>query len=157
LTPLMIASQQGHLDIARLLIQSGAAVDSRDGSGWTPLMLASFHGHLDVISLLLQSGTATESRTYWGHTPSILASHSDIAPSLYQGGVVVDPHENGGPILSSGGSPFRPNARVTQYLTTTQIRIQMNITSVLPSTLHQSMATSKWLSSSSSVAQMLTN
>jgi ankyrin repeat protein len=59
-------SANGHLDVVRLLLQSGAVVDTQDNDGWTPLHSASQSkndgGHLDVVRLLLQSGATIESQ-----------------------------------------------------------------------------------------------
>ncbi|KIX03194.1 uncharacterized protein Z518_06746 [Rhinocladiella mackenziei CBS 650.93] len=55
-TPLSWASENGHEDVARLLIEKGAAVDSTDEYGRTPLSWASGNGHEDVVRLLIEKG-----------------------------------------------------------------------------------------------------
>lgn len=49
---------RGHADAAKLLIQSGAAIDIDDASGCTPLMLAAQAGHADVVRILLCAGAS---------------------------------------------------------------------------------------------------
>jgi ankyrin repeat protein len=39
--PLHVASQSGHIDIARLLLDCGCDVNTRDAYRWTPLHYAS--------------------------------------------------------------------------------------------------------------------
>jgi ankyrin repeat protein len=50
-TPLALSVK--YLQIARFLIDSGAAVSPRDVAGWTPFHTASFNGYLDVAKFLL--------------------------------------------------------------------------------------------------------
>src|SRR5260370_927536 len=79
----------GHLDIARLLLQNGASVDSRQKDGWTPLAFASWDGHLDMMHLLLQNGTTVDSHANDGRTPLAIASwygHLDAIRLLLQNG-----------------------------------------------------------------------
>eukprot|EP00919_Chromeraceae_sp_WS-2016_P035372 GHVR01083798.1.p1 GENE.GHVR01083798.1~~GHVR01083798.1.p1 ORF type:complete len:108 (-),score=7.71 GHVR01083798.1:148-471(-) len=54
-TPLIRASEGGHTDIARLLIDKGADVNSEDNNG-TPLICASKGGHTDIARLLIDKG-----------------------------------------------------------------------------------------------------
>ena len=51
-----IASQNGHLDVVRLLIDSRIAVDIRGGFQMTPLALASSTGQAKVAALLSEQG-----------------------------------------------------------------------------------------------------
>ena len=52
-TPLFVACQQGHVDVARLLLDNGAEVDR---NGATPLFVACQNGHVDAARLLLEHG-----------------------------------------------------------------------------------------------------
>ena len=54
----MLASETGHIDVVRLLLENGADVDSHHNGGWTALMPASQNGHLEVVHLLLQNRAA---------------------------------------------------------------------------------------------------
>jgi glycerophosphodiester phosphodiesterase len=51
-TPLHIAAVDGHMSVARLLVDAGADVDRLDSSGWTAKEHASLRGHLDIARLL---------------------------------------------------------------------------------------------------------
>ena len=56
LTSLMKASDEGHVDVVRLLIERGADVNAANEEGWTALMYASSRGHVDVVRLLIERG-----------------------------------------------------------------------------------------------------
>ena len=55
-TPLMIAALEGHLEVARLLMEAGADSNLADAEGSTALSLARSYGNLDVAALLAESG-----------------------------------------------------------------------------------------------------
>jgi ankyrin repeat protein len=54
--PLTCAAQQGHAEIVRLLLDSGADVSARDDSHMTALQWAREKGHGDVVSMLKGAG-----------------------------------------------------------------------------------------------------
>jgi ankyrin repeat protein len=51
-TPLHMASQEGHLEVARLLLDRGARVDAWDRDDNTPSSLASQRRHVGISQLL---------------------------------------------------------------------------------------------------------
>jgi ankyrin repeat protein len=53
---LLIAALTGHKEIAKILLDNGAEVDTRADDGRTPLMLAASKGDNDMVSLLLKAG-----------------------------------------------------------------------------------------------------
>jgi ankyrin repeat protein len=55
-TPLMHASQAGHVDVVQWLLDWGAAINESANDGMTPLYLACHKGHSPVVRLLLESG-----------------------------------------------------------------------------------------------------
>jgi ankyrin repeat protein len=50
---LINASANGHLDVVKLLLESGADVHAYDNGA---IRMASYYGHLDVVKLLVESG-----------------------------------------------------------------------------------------------------
>jgi ankyrin repeat protein len=76
LTPLHLACQQGHLEVARLLVAAGAPVDLRDSYGNTPLWRAVFAfqgGDPELIRLLLDAGADPDSRNDMGRSSRDMA------------------------------------------------------------------------------------
>jgi ankyrin repeat protein len=53
---LFVASQQGHCDVVKCLLSSGADINVCDKDGQSPLFIASHQGHCDVVKCLLSSG-----------------------------------------------------------------------------------------------------
>jgi ankyrin repeat protein len=64
----------GGLEVARLLIAAGAAINRRCEHGRTALHMAAAWGHLDVVQLLIAHGADHELRDDEGHTPAELAA-----------------------------------------------------------------------------------
>jgi hypothetical protein len=76
---LHIAVREGHLDIAKLLIDRGAEIDVLDRKDFTPLHNATWNGNLEMTKLLLDAGANIEASTYDGDTPLTLAQNNDQA------------------------------------------------------------------------------
>ena len=51
-TPLMTAAMGGHLEVVKLLLQSGADVTTKSYAGNTAIVFAERNGHTDVVALL---------------------------------------------------------------------------------------------------------
>jgi ankyrin repeat protein len=62
-TPLIAAAKQGHADIVTALLQAGADVQARDGTGLNSLDWATRCNHVEITGLLTQGGARAE------HTP----------------------------------------------------------------------------------------
>lgn len=76
LTPLHMACQQGHLEVAKLLLGSGAPVDARDAYGNTPLWKAVFAfqgGDPELIRLLLDAGADPDLKNNTDRSPRDMA------------------------------------------------------------------------------------
>ena len=58
--PLVAAAQQGHKNIARLLLMNGADPNVKGDTGMTSLHVACLHGHTPVVALLLQFGASSD-------------------------------------------------------------------------------------------------
>jgi ankyrin repeat protein len=71
-TPVMLAAQQGQVDVVRALLRAGASVDGRGGA-MTPLAAAALGGHTEVVKLLLNSGAQTDTSTETGESALVLA------------------------------------------------------------------------------------
>ncbi|MGB0561003.1 MAG: ankyrin repeat domain-containing protein [Spirulinaceae cyanobacterium] len=67
-TALTYAARDGHLAIARLLINHGADVNWIDGEGVTPIILSSFKGHVALTRLLLAHDADITVRDQWNRT-----------------------------------------------------------------------------------------
>ncbi len=66
-------SYNGYLEIASILINSGAKINVKDPGGKTPLHLAIFGGHLRMVSLLLKHEAKVNEADKDGKTPLHLA------------------------------------------------------------------------------------
>jgi ankyrin repeat protein len=55
-TALMLASQWGHKEVVKLLLDNGADVNAKADDGWTALMLASEKGNKEIVELLISYG-----------------------------------------------------------------------------------------------------
>ena len=53
---LMLAAQNGHEQVARVLLEAGAVVIAQTNDGTTALMLAAHNGHEQVARVLLEAG-----------------------------------------------------------------------------------------------------
>jgi ankyrin repeat protein len=53
---LFVASHQGHCDVVKCLLSSGADINLCDNCGQSPLFVASYHGHFGVVKSLLSPG-----------------------------------------------------------------------------------------------------
>ncbi|OLQ09359.1 Ankyrin-1 [Symbiodinium microadriaticum] len=83
--PLLIASERGHLEVARLLLEAKADKEKVDDTGATPLFIAADMAHLEVARLLLDAEADTEKASNGGTTPLFIAAqigHLEVARLL---------------------------------------------------------------------------
>ncbi len=84
---LLIAALTGHREIAKILLDNGAEVDSRADDGRTPLMLAAAKGDNDLVSFLLKAGADSTLTDKSGATAGSLAmqkGYKEVADRLRQ-------------------------------------------------------------------------
>ncbi|MBM5782284.1 MAG: hypothetical protein FJ368_02555 [Pelagibacterales bacterium] len=82
-TALNIAARVSDFEIAKVLVEKGANVNSSDNEGWTPLMRASLSKNKDIVNLLLNNGASTSKINYFGESAIIHASFSDCNECLF--------------------------------------------------------------------------
>ncbi|KAL7919399.1 hypothetical protein ACQKWADRAFT_322996 [Trichoderma austrokoningii] len=126
-TPLIAASEYGHVEVARLLLDKGetplilaSAAGcyelAEDAEGITPLIAASFVGHVDTVQLLLDYGARMETTTKEN-------GHDDVAQLLFDRSTADDDVE--APVAASNNGKacshfarmkvFDPSCRNGQY------------------------------------------
>ncbi|SMQ51049.1 unnamed protein product [Zymoseptoria tritici ST99CH_3D7] len=94
-TPLSWAVDQGHREMAELLLDRGARVNSKDRSMLTALHIAVTGQHGPVVSVLLEHGAYLEAKGEHGDTDTplmraILANSTEITQKLLEHGARVD-------------------------------------------------------------------
>uniref|UniRef100_A0A7N6BQW2 KAP NTPase domain-containing protein n=1 Tax=Anabas testudineus TaxID=64144 RepID=A0A7N6BQW2_ANATE len=88
-TPLMVAAEQGNLDIVQELIRRGANVNLDDVDCWTALISAAKEGHIEVVRELLENNANLEHRDMGGWTALMWAAYkgrTDVARLLLEKG-----------------------------------------------------------------------
>ena len=91
-TPLHLASQNGHKQVAFFLLQCGAYVSAQDKRRGTPLHLALVWGHAEVAHLLIERGADVSAGDHIRNVPLHLASrqgHVEVAHMLIERGADV--------------------------------------------------------------------
>lgn len=61
--------REGHVSVARLLLEAGADVETPDNYGQSPFFMACWKGHAVVAALLLEYDANKDCRTKTGITP----------------------------------------------------------------------------------------
>lgn len=84
--------QDGHVEVARLLLDSGAQVNMPADSFESPLTLAACGGHVELAALLIERGANLEEVNDEGYTPLMEAAregHEEMVALLLAQGKVV--------------------------------------------------------------------
>lgn len=84
LTPLIIASQGGHVEILKILTQRDASVNLSNSENYSPLHFACFHDNIDVVDILLKSGSEINATQTDGYTPLHLSVLSGRRKTLLE-------------------------------------------------------------------------
>ena len=72
----MEAAHQGHVDLVKFLINSGADLHLETGGGDTALSFACENGHNEVAEILLNCGAKLEHESEGGRTPLMKAARA---------------------------------------------------------------------------------
>lgn len=81
---LMLASYNGHLDAARLLLEHGADPEIRNDRGQTPVAAAAFRGDREMVELLGARGANVQARDARGLTAQQAAPAMGAPDTLEQ-------------------------------------------------------------------------
>jgi len=126
-TPLLYATREGHLEVARLLIDGGASPELADGNGVTPLLSAIVNAsifrvnrtgtsdHLRLAQLLLDSGASAKAVDWYGETPlwaAVDVRNLELGREHNERGVRDEALKLIERLLASGADP---NARTREY------------------------------------------
>ncbi|RLN82851.1 hypothetical protein BBJ28_00019344 [Nothophytophthora sp. Chile5] len=88
-TAVMLASQNGHLEVVKYLVDAGADIEAVYDEGETALMQAAGKGHLDVVQYLVDAGADKEAKSTNGWTALIWSArrgHLDVVKYLVDSG-----------------------------------------------------------------------
>jgi ankyrin len=69
MTALLYAARDGHLQLARLLLDARADVNRAEANAISPLLMAITNDHMDVARLLVERGADVNAADFWGRTP----------------------------------------------------------------------------------------
>ncbi|KAI8910163.1 ankyrin repeat protein, partial [Gorgonomyces haynaldii] len=99
-SPLSTACQNGHMQIASLLIEFGAVIKASDSYGCTPLHWAANSGHPKLVQMLMNKGKLTQQdlskKDNFGSTPLHFASVRNMLDTV-------------GILLQAGSDPYQTN------------------------------------------------
>lgn len=116
-TALILAIENGHTDIAKLLIDRGANVNETGGLyEFQPLNLAAIYGHTAIVKLLIDRGADVNAKNKYGNTPLIHAlhnGHTEIAKLLLDRGAEVP---SGAAILVCSNNLYINNESIWKIL-----------------------------------------
>jgi len=91
--PLMLAADNGHVELTRLLLDHHADVNIQSTANRTPLFLASEKGHLEIVELLLQRGAKANLWSPGQGTPlyrALQKGHQELAQLLLDHGADIN-------------------------------------------------------------------
>jgi uncharacterized protein len=115
-TPLLYAAREGHADVAKLLLDSGADIEKADADGVTPLLMAILNGRIPLANLLIERGANVKVADWYGQTPlwsAVDLRNLDVAGPTRDNGVDRDAAFALIQTLLTRGAD--PNARTKEY------------------------------------------
>jgi uncharacterized protein len=80
LTPLLYAAREGHIEVARALLDGGADIDLADPDQVTPLVLALMNLRFDFAAFLIDRGADVDRWDLFGQTPLYVAVDMNTLP-----------------------------------------------------------------------------
>lgn len=98
-TLLMVAAEDGRLDITKRLIDSGANINEKDKQGFTALLHAIFNNRPDIVNILIDNKANLDEKDDQGRTPllyTVFYDRPDIVNILIDNGVKVDEKDGQG-------------------------------------------------------------
>jgi ankyrin repeat protein len=117
-TPLIAASQSGHIKIVQILAAANADLEAADKDGLTSLMEASIHGHLPVVKFLVSNSVDVAKTSASGVNAAWLAAgsgHLKILQHLVDNGADCKITRNDG-ISALQSAAVSGHADVIKYL-----------------------------------------
>ncbi len=118
-TPLHLALESGHADIAKYLIGQGADINLKDKDKAAPLHNAAYLGNLEIVDILLKKGAVSLNEgNFRGQTPLHFAcerGHPEVANRLLDAGADMEARDMIGrtPLMTTGISK---NIRIAKDL-----------------------------------------
>ncbi|KAK7358107.1 hypothetical protein VNO77_00028 [Canavalia gladiata] len=91
-TRMNCASNDGHLDLLKGFIESGADPNQTDYDGRTPLHISASKGHADITCFLVEQGVNINSTDKFGTTPlleAVKSGHEEVASVLVNAGAIL--------------------------------------------------------------------
>ena len=96
-TPLLAAAQGGHIEVCKLLLETGKAnIEETTLFGNTALNVAADDGHASTVALLLSKGARVDTRDKNGVTPLLSAAergHTEVCELLLDNGSDLEESE----------------------------------------------------------------
>ena len=101
-TPLLAASCEGNVAVARVLLEAGADKDAQDADGRCPLYEAAREGHLEVARVLLAAGADKNLEEVCGQTALYAASSNRSANQIQRYSNCAEGWKEHGASIQSG-------------------------------------------------------
>ena len=115
-TPLLYAAREGHVEVARLLIDAGANIEQADADGVTPLLAAVINEHAELAALLIDRGANVNASDWYGQTPLFCAvdvRDLDVSGASRDNGIDRETFYRLAEVLLKHGA--NPNARTREF------------------------------------------